>query len=198
MHTSSGFSTLTQELTKLPGIGQKTAARLAYYLLNQPEKMVEDLAGAMLEARKNVRFCSKCCTLTDQDICPICADEKRDQTQIMVVESPRDVEAYEHTGRYKGVYHVLHGVFSPMDGLGFSGIRLKELMQRLQEGEVSEVIIATSSTTEGETTAMYISRSLKNLGIKTSRIASGVPVGAELEGMDYMTLSRALEERRIL
>ena len=116
----------------------------------------------------------------------------------MVVESPRDVEAYEHTGRYKGVYHVLHGVFSPMDGLGFSGIRLKELMQRLQEGEVSEVIIATSSTTEGETTAMYISRSLKNLGIKTSRIASGVPVGAELEGMDYMTLSRALEERRIL
>ena len=198
MQTSSGFSILTQELTKLPGIGQKTAARLAYYLLNQPEKMVEDLAGAMLEARKNVRFCSKCCTLTDQEICPICADEKRDQTQIMVVESPRDVEAYEHTGRYKGVYHVLHGVFSPMDGLGFSGIRLKELMQRLQEGEVSEVIIATSSTTEGETTAMYISRSLKNLGIKTSRIASGVPVGAELEGMDYMTLARALEERRIL
>lgn len=198
MQTSSGFSILTQELTKLPGIGQKTAARLAYYLLNQPEKMVEDLAGAMLEARKNVRFCSKCCTLTDQEICPICADGNRDQTQIMVVESPRDVEAYEHTGRYKGVYHVLHGVFSPMDGLGFSGIRLKELMQRLQEGEISEVIIATSSTTEGETTAMYISRSLKNLGIKTSRIASGVPVGAELEGMDYMTLSRALEERRIL
>ena len=152
----------------------------------------------MLEARKNVRFCRKCCTLTDQEICPICADGNRDQTQIMVVESPRDVEAYEHTGRYKGVYHVLHGVFSPMDGLGFSGIRLKELMQRLQEGEISEVIIATSSTTEGETTAMYISRSLKNLGIKTSRIASGVPVGAELEGMDYMTLSRALEERRIL
>lgn len=198
MNTSNGFLNLSQALTKLPGIGQKTAARLAYYLLNQPEKMVEDLARAMLDARKNVRFCQKCCTLTDEEICPICADHKRDQTQIMVVESPRDVEAYERTGRYHGVYHVLHGVFSPMDGMGFSGIRFKELMQRLQEGEVSEVIIATSSTTEGETTAMYISRSLKNLGIKTTRIASGVPVGAELEGMDYMTLSRALEERRIL
>ncbi|MBP3729278.1 MAG: recombination protein RecR [Lachnospiraceae bacterium] len=198
MDTSQGFQKLTQELGKLPGIGQKTAARLAYYLLNQPQQQVEELAAAMLDARKNVRYCIRCCTLTDAEICPICADEKRNHRQIMVVENPRDLEAYEKTGRYDGLYHVLHGVISPSRGIGFSEIRLKELMQRMQGESLDEVIIATGSTLEGETTAMYISQIIKPTGIKTTRIASGVPVGGELENTDSITLSRALEERREL
>lgn len=189
---------LMEELGKLPGIGQKTAGRLAYHLMNQPEAAVDALARALTEARRSVRFCKCCCTLTDQDICPICASPKRDHSQIMVVENPRDLAAYERTGKYGGVYHVLHGVISPALGIGPSDIRLKELMQRLQSDEVKEVIIATGSTLEGETTAMYIYQLIKPSGILTSRIASGVPVGGDLEYIDEITLYRALEGRRAL
>ena len=189
---------LMEELGKLPGIGQKTAGRLAYHLMNQPEAAVDALARALTEARRSVRFCKCCCTLTDQEICPICASPKRDHSQIMVVENPRDLAAYERTGKYGGVYHVLHGVISPALGIGPSDIRLKELMQRLQSDEVKEVIIATGSTLEGETTAMYIYQLIKPSGILTSRIASGVPVGGDLEYIDEITLYRALEGRRAL
>ena len=195
---SRQMQTLMEELGKLPGIGQKTAGRLAYHLMNQPEAEVESLAKALTEARRNVRFCKCCCTLTDQEICPICSSQKRDHSQIMVVENPRDLAAYERTGKYSGVYHVLHGVISPALGIGPSDIRLKELMQRLQSDEVKEVIIATGSTLEGETTAMYIYQLVKPSGILTSRIASGVPVGGDLEYIDEITLYRALEGRRAL
>ena len=195
---SRQMQTLMEELGKLPGIGQKTAGRLAYHLMNQPEAAVESLARALTEARRNVRFCRCCCTLTDQEVCPICSSPKRDRSQIMVVENPRDLAAYERTGKYGGVYHVLHGVISPALGIGPSDIRLKELMQRLQSDEVKEVIIATGSTLEGETTAMYIYQLIKPTGILTSRIASGVPVGGDLEYIDEITLYRALEGRRAL
>ena len=155
---------------------------------------MEQLSRTILEARNNVRYCSRCCTLTDQEVCPICSDPARDQKTIMVVENTRDLAAYEKTGKYEGVYHVLHGAISPMLGIGPSDIRLKELMQRLQ-GEVEEVIIATNSSLEGETTAMYISKLIKPTGIKVSRIASGVPVGGDLEYIDEVTLLRALEGR---
>lgn len=195
---SSQIQTLTEELAKLPGIGAKTAGRLAYHLMNQPEEAVDRLAEAITKARKSVRFCKKCCTLTDQELCPICRSRGRDHSQIMVVENPRDLAAYERTGRYNGVYHVLHGTISPSLGIGPSDIRLKELMQRMQEDEVKEVIIATGSTLEGETTAMYISQLIKPSGILTSRIASGVPVGGDLENIDEITLTRALDGRRAL
>ncbi len=198
METSNGLQLLSQELSKLPGIGQKTATRLAYYLLNQPEQTAETLAGAIVSARKSVRFCRTCQTLTDRETCPICSDSRRDHTQIMVVETPQDLEAYERTGSYKGVYHVLHGVFSPMRGINLSEIRYKELLQRVAEGPVSEVIIATGSSLEGETTAVVINNEMNKRGIRTTRIASGIPVGVDLENTDSMTLSRALEDRRAM
>ena len=159
-----------------------------------PQEQVEQLAGAMTSARSNVRYCKECFTLTDQDVCPICANSKRNHRQIMVVENTRDLAAYEKTGKYEGVYHVLHGAISPMLGIGPNDIKLKELMHRLQE-DVDEVIIATNSSLEGETTAMYISKLIKPTGIKVSRIASGVPVGGDLEYIDEVTLLRALEGR---
>ena len=195
---SNHISALIEELRKLPGIGGKSAGRLAYHLMNQPEETVEKLSRALLNARHNVHFCKKCCTLTDQEYCPICSSGGRDHSLIMVVENPRDMAAYERTGRYSGVYHVLHGVIAPSLGVGPSDIRLKELMIRLQEEEVKEVIIATGSSLEGETTAMYISQLIKPSGILTSRIASGVPVGGDLENIDEKTLSRALDGRRAL
>ena len=195
---SSRIQTLMEELAKLPGIGTKTAGRLAFHLMNQPEEAVDALASALTQARKSVRFCRKCCTITDQELCPICSSRTRDHSQIMVVENPRDLAAYERTGRYNGVYHVLHGTISPSLGIGPSDIRLKELMQRMQEEEIREVIIATGSTLEGETTAMYISQLIKPTGILTSRIASGVPVGGDLENIDEITLTRALDGRRAL
>ncbi len=195
---SRQMQTLMEELGKLPGIGQKTAGRLAYHLMNQPEAAVESLARALTEARKNVRFCRSCCTLTDQEVCPICASQKRDHSQIMVVENPRDLAAYERTGRYRGVYHVLHGTISPMMGTGPSDIRLKELMERISREDIAEVIIATNSSLEGETTAMYISRLVKPAGVRCTRIASGVPVGGDLENIDEVTLLRALEGRKEL
>ncbi len=178
----------------LPGIGPKSAQRLAFHLINLPQEQVEELAGAIVEAKKNVRYCKQCFTLTDSELCPICSNPKRNQKQIMVVENTRDLAAYEKTGKYEGVYHVLQGAISPMLGIGPGDIRLKELMTRLT-GEVEEVIIATNSSLEGETTAMYISKLIKPTGIKVTRIASGVPVGGDLEYIDEVTLLRALEGR---
>lgn len=185
---------LIEELESLPGIGSKSAQRLAFHLIGMPEEKVERIANTMIEARKNVRYCKYCYTLTDNEVCPICSNPNRDKSVIMVVETPRDLAAYEKTGRYEGVYHVLHGAISPMLGIGPNDIRLKELIQRL-EGDVKEVIIATNSSLEGETTAMYISKLIKPTGIKVSRIASGVPVGGDLEYIDEVTLLRALEGR---
>ncbi len=196
MDLYSGYiSRLIEELSTLPGIGNKSAQRLAFYLVNQPMDHVKRLADTIVEAKEKVRYCSVCCTLTDQEICPICANIKRDHHTLMVVENSRDLAAYEKTGKFHGVYHVLHGAISPMLGIGPNDIRLKELMQRLQSDEVTEVIIATNSSLEGETTAMYISKLIKPTGIKVTRIASGVPVGGDLEYIDEVTLLRALEGR---
>jgi recombination protein RecR len=196
MDLYSGYiNRLIEELSALPGIGNKSAQRLAFYLVNQPIEHVKRLADTMVEAKEKVRYCSVCCTLTDQEVCPICANPKREHQTIMVVENSRDLAAYEKTGKFDGVYHVLHGAISPMLGIGPGDIRLKELMQRLQSETVTEVIIATNSSLEGETTAMYISKLIKPTGIKVTRIASGVPVGGDLEYIDEVTLLRALEGR---
>ena len=191
---SSQITQLIDELSKLPGVGNKSAQRLAFHIINMPQEQVERLAGSITRAKANIRYCKECFTLTDQDICPICSSRKRDHRTIMVVENTRDLAAYEKTGKYEGVYHVLHGAISPMLGIGPSDIRLKELMQRLQS-DVDEVIIATNSSLEGETTAMYISKLVKPTKIRVTRIASGVPVGGDLEYIDEVTLLRALEGR---
>ncbi|MCH5281993.1 MAG: recombination protein RecR [Lachnospiraceae bacterium] len=196
MDLYSGYiSRLIEELSALPGIGNKSAQRLAFYLVNQPKEHVKRLADAIVEAKEKVQYCSICCTLTDREVCPICSSTKRDRQTIMVVENSRDLAAYEKTGKFHGVYHVLHGAISPMLGIGPNDIRLKELMQRLSAESVTEVIIATNSSLEGETTAMYISKLIKPTGIKVTRIASGVPVGGDLEYIDEVTLLRALEGR---
>lgn len=191
---SGHINKLIDELSALPGIGSKSAQRMAFYLINQPKERVVRFANTILEAKEHVQYCKKCYTLTDQEVCPICSNVNRDATTIMVVESTRDLAAYEKTGKYEGVYHVLHGAISPMLGIGPNDIRLKELISRLQEN-VKEVIIATNSSLEGETTAMYISKLIKPTGIKVTRIASGVPVGGDLEYIDEVTLLRALEGR---
>ena len=191
---SSQISKLIEQLSSLPGIGGKTAQRLAFHIVNMPLEKVQALSDSIINAKKNVRYCKECFTMTDQELCPICANPKRNHKVIMVVENTRDLAAYEKTGKYDGVYHVLHGAISPMLGIGPADIRLKELMTRLQE-DVEEVIIATNSSLEGETTAMYISKLIKPTGIKVSRIASGVPVGGDLEYIDEVTLLRALEGR---
>lgn len=191
---SGQIGKLIEELAALPGIGNKSAQRLAFHLINMPKDKVDRLAHVMMEAREGVRYCKECFTLTDRDICPVCANSARNHKLIMVVENTRDLAAYEKTGKYEGVYHVLHGAISPMLGIGPGDIKLKELMTRL-EGEVEEVIIATNSSLEGETTAMYISKLIKPTGIKVTRIASGVPVGGDLEYIDEVTLLRALEGR---
>ncbi|MGI6080736.1 MAG: recombination mediator RecR [Candidatus Avilachnospira sp.] len=188
------IGSLIEELASLPGIGIKSAQRLAFHIVNMPKEKAHALAAAITDARDNVHYCRECYTLTDRDICPICANDKRNHRQIMVVENVRDLAAYEKTGEYEGVYHVLHGAISPMLGIGPEDIKLKELMQRLQS-EVDEVIIATNSGLEGETTAMYISRLIKPTGIKVTRIASGIPVGGDLENTDEVTLKRALDAR---
>lgn len=188
------MSKLIEEFSSLPGIGSKSAQRLAFHIIHMPKERVAQLTQAITDARENVRYCKECWTLTDQELCPICSNPARDKKTIMVVENTRDLAAYEKTGKYEGVYHVLHGAISPMLGIGPADIRLKELMQRLQ-GEVNEVIIATNSSLEGETTAMYISKLIRPTGIKVSRIASGVPVGGDLEYIDEVTLLRALEGR---
>ncbi len=185
---------LIEELEKLPGIGAKSAQRMAFHIINMPQERVNRLANTMMEAKSKVRYCKDCWTLTDREICGVCSNPARDKSTIMVVENTRDLAAYEKTGKYKGVYHVLHGAISPMIGIGPADIRLKELITRL-EGDVNEVIIATNSSLEGETTAMYISKLIKPTGIKVTRIASGVPVGGDLEYIDEVTLLRALEGR---
>lgn len=195
MEMYSGYiNKLIEELAALPGIGSKSAQRLAFHLINMPKDKVDRLATTIMEAKANVRYCKECYTLTDKEICPICANKNRNHAQIMVVENSRDLAAYEKTDKYEGVYHVLHGAISPMLGIGPGDIKLKELISRL-EGDVDEVIIATNSSLEGETTAMYISKLIKPTGIKVTRIASGVPVGGDLEYIDEVTLLRALEGR---
>lgn len=191
---SGQINKLIEELAALPGIGEKSAQRLAFHLINMPEGKVKRLADTIISAKQNVKYCKHCYTLTDEEVCPVCANLKRDHKTIMVVETARDLAAYEKTGKYEGVYHVLHGAISPMLGIGPSDIKLKELMVRL-EGDVDEVIVATNSSLEGETTAMYISKLVKPTGIKVTRIASGVPVGGDLEYIDEVTLLRALEGR---
>lgn len=188
------LSKLIEQLSALPGIGGKTAQRLAFHIVSMPMEQVDALSDSIVNARKHIRFCRECCTITDQEVCPICANPNRDHKTIMVVESSRDLAAYERTGKYNGVYHVLQGAISPQLGIGPNDIRLKELLQRLQ-GDVEELIIATNSSVEGEATAMYISRLVKPAGIKVTRIASGIPVGGDLEYIDEVTLMRALEGR---
>ena len=185
---------LIEELSKLPGIGSKSAARLAFHIINMPKEQVNSLSDSIVTAKNNVRYCKECYTLTDNELCPICASSKRNRKVIMVVENSRDLAAYEKTGKFDGVYHVLHGAISPLLGIGPADIKLKELMIRLEK-DVDEVIIATNSSLEGETTAMYISKLIKPTGIKVTRIASGVPVGGDIEYVDEVTLLRALEGR---
>ena len=195
MDLYSGYiNKLIEELSGLPGIGSKSAQRLAFHIINLPQAKVERHARSISDAKEHVRYCQECFTLTDREKCPICANENRDHSVIMVVENTRDLAAYEKTGKYDGVYHVLHGAISPMLGIGPNDIKLKELMHRL-EGDIREVIIATNSSLEGETTAMYISKLIKPTGIRVTRIASGVPVGGDLEYIDEVTLLRALEGR---
>lgn len=195
MDLYSGYiNRLIEELAALPGVGAKSAQRLAFHIINMPEQKVRRLTEAISLAKTNVRYCQECFTLTDEDICPICANAKRDHGTIMVVENTRDLAAYEKTGKYEGVYHVLHGAISPMLGVGPNDIKLKELIARLKE-DVKEVIIATNSSLEGETTAMYIRKLIGSVGIRVTRIASGVPVGGDLEYIDEVTLLRALEGR---
>ena len=194
---SSPVTNLINELCRLPGIGSKSAQRLAFHIINMPEDHVEHLAEALVEARKKIRYCRVCCTLTDTELCPICSSPKRDQSTIMVVEHTKDLAAYEKTGQYHGVYHVLQGSLVPSLGKGPSDIRFEELMNRLnqEDPKIAELILATSSSLDGEATAMYITKKVKPLGIKVTRIASGVPIGGELEYIDEVTLSRALDRR---
>lgn len=187
---------LVEELSKLPGVGSKTAQRLAFHLLDMPYNEVEQLASSMINAKKNIKYCNVCYNMTDSDVCSICSNPKRDSLTICVVEDAKDVVAMEKTKEFKGLYHVLHGAISPMEGIGPENIRVKELLMRLREHDVNEIIMATNPNIEGEATAMYISRLLKPLGIKVTRIAHGVPVGGDLEYADEVTLMKALEGRR--
>lgn len=186
---------LVDQFARLPGIGKKTAQRLSFFVLGLPEGEAEKFADAIVEAHKKIHSCKICQNLTDGEICSVCASGTRNRETICVVEDPRDVMAFERTGDYNGLYHVLHGVISPMDGVGPDGIRIKELLARLNNDEVKEVIMATNPTVEGEATAMYISKLLKPLGIKISRLAYGIPVGGDLQYADEVTLSRALKGR---
>ena len=189
---------LIEKFASLPGIGRKSAQRLAFHVIAMDDSAVAELAEAIISAKRDVKYCSVCCNLTDSDICPVCANPKRDHKTIMVVESPKDMAAYEKTKEYNGVYHVLHGAISPMAGISPSDIKLKELLERIQKDTPNEIILATSTNVEGEATAMYISKLIKPLGIKVTRIANGVPVGGDLEFVDQVTLMRALEGRREL
>ena len=186
---------LIEELSRLPGVGPKTAQRLAFHIIHLPEESAVRLAQSIVEAKKHTKYCVRCCTITDEDICPICKSEKRDQTIIMVVEEPKDMVAYERTRQYKGLYHILHGAISPMLGIGPNDLKVRELLVRLQTEDVKEVILATNSSVEGEATAVYLSKLIRPSGIRTTRIANGVPVGGDLEYVDEVTLSRALEGR---
>jgi len=187
---------LHEQLRKLPGIGSKTALRLAYHVLDMPEADVRALADALVEAKTHIHTCSCCFNLCDSDLCDICKDQGRDRSVVCVVEEPQDLMAMERSNGYKGLYHVLHGVLSPLDGIGPEQLKIKELLLRLQKGEIKEVIVATNSDVEGEATASYLAQLLKPLGVVVSRIAHGLPVGGDLEYADEITLSKALENRR--
>ncbi|ACL74631.1 recombination mediator RecR [Ruminiclostridium cellulolyticum] len=187
---------LVEEFQKLPGIGHKSAQRLAFHVINLPMEKVQKLSESILEAKQKTRYCSVCSNLTDIDPCPLCSGTSRDKTVICVVQDPRDVVAMERTREFKGLYHVLHGAISPMQGIGPEEIRIKELITRLGSGDVKEVILATNPNVEGEATAMYISKLIKPLGVKATRIAHGIPVGGDLEYADEVTLAKALEGRR--
>jgi len=186
---------LIEELSRLPGVGGKTAQRLAFHIINLPEDAANQLAKSIVLAKRHTKYCEKCYTITDKEICPICSSTKRDGTTIMVVEQSKDLAAYERTREFKGLYHVLHGSISPMIGVGPNDIKIRELLIRLQKEDIVEVILATSSTAEGEATATYLSKLIKPTGIKVTRIANGVPVGGDLEYIDEITLLRALEGR---
>lgn len=188
---------LVDRLESLPGIGHKTAQRLAYHILNIPERDAQALADAITDAHRKIHYCKVCCNLTDAELCPVCRSERRDRSQICVVEEPRDVFALERAGDYSGLYHVLHGVISPLSGVGPDQLRIKELLARMDSG-VDEVIMATNPTVEGDATALYIARLLKPLGVRVTRLAYGIPVGGDLEYADNVTLQRALEGRRDL
>ena len=196
--TAPPVARLIQELNKLPGIGPKSAQRLAYYLIRLPAEEANALAGAITAVKEKIILCSVCQNLTDTDPCAICADSRRDTTQICVVEEPLDVLALERTHCYRGIYHILHGVISPINGIGPEDLKLKELLPRLDDGSVREVIIATNPTLEGEATAMYIRRHIAPLGLKVTHLARGLPVGGDLEYADELTLSRAFQGRQEL
>ncbi len=196
--TTDSVNKLIQELSKLPGIGPKSAQRLTYYLLRAPDEQAKTLAEAILSLRHKTRLCSICFNIADSDLCPICRSGKRDKNKVCVVEQPQDILALEHIAIYKGLYHVLHGAISPTEGIGIENIRIKELLERLNDSPVDEVIIATNPTLEGETTAMYLNRVISPLGIKVTRLACGLPFGTELEYADDVTLTRALEGRQEL
>ncbi|MCX8006722.1 MAG: recombination mediator RecR [Coriobacteriia bacterium] len=187
---------LIDELQRLPGIGPKSAQRLAFHILRTDEEGARRLADAILDVKRSVRFCSQCYNLAEGDLCEVCASEKRDRSVLCVVEEPRDVVAIERSGGFTGLYHVLHGAIAPMDGIGPDQLKMRELVERVSGGEVKEVIVATNPNVEGETTALYIARLLRPLGVRVTRIASGLPVGGDLEYADEVTLSRALEGRR--
>ena len=195
---SPSIEKLIQSFEKLPSIGNKTAARLAFYILNASEEETNEFVSSIVNAKKNLKYCSKCYNISDTDPCQICANPKRDQSEICVVEDVRDIIAMEKTHEFRGVYHVLHGSISPMNGIGPDDIKIKELLARLMDGHVKEVIIATNPRVEGEATAMYLSKLIKPLGITVSRIAHGIPVGGDLEYTDEITLTKALEGRREL
>lgn len=193
---TDAVSTLIQELNKLPGIGPKSAQRIAYYLLRANELENQSLAEAILQVKQKTKLCSICLNVSETDICRICSSEPRDRTKICIVEQPQDILAIEHTRKYNGMYHVLHGALSPGEGIGPDDLRIKELIDRLRNGEVTEVILATNTNLEGEQTALYLHRLISPLGIKVTRLARGLPFGTELEYADDMTLSRALEGRQ--
>ncbi len=192
---SDAIGRLVQEFARLPGIGPKSAQRITFHLLRSPEESARTLAEALLNLKQKITLCSTCCNVTEADPCTICRNPQRDSSQVCIVEQPQDILALEHTGAYRGQYHVLHGAISPTEGVGVDDIRIRELMARLQDGSVSEVILATNTNLEGEQTAMYLSRVIAPLGIKVTRLARGLPFGTELEYADDMTLTRALEGR---
>ena len=194
----ASLARLIEQFERMPGIGHKSAQRLAFYVLNLKKSEAEAFSQAILDAHSKIKKCSRCCNLAEDELCPICKSQNRDESVVCVVEDPRDVLAFERTHEYKGLYHVLHGVISPMNSVGPEDITIKELLSRLSDGKIEEIIMATNPTVEGEATAMYISRLLKPMGITVSRLAYGVPVGAELEYADEVTLTRALEGRRTL
>ena len=195
---SPSIEKLIESFERLPSIGHKTAARLAFYILNASEEETNEFVSSIINAKKNLRYCSKCYNISDTDPCTICGNPKRDETQICVVEDVRDVIAMEKTHEFRGIYHVLHGSISPMNGIGPEDIKIKELLARLQDGKVKEIILATNPRVEGEATAMYLSKLSKPLGIKVTRIARGIPIGGDLEYTDEITLTQALEGRREL